>query len=222
MPPTALDLDRDAGSWTALDLIEHFGPIPLHRVVTAPAPGTASEDDAVRLAEHGDRLCELVAGTLVEKPMGNFESYLAARLINLLLTFVEPRRLGMVLGADGLMRLAPGLVRIPDVSFIAIERLPDGRVPRTPVSEIAPDLAVEVISPGNTAHEMRQKLGDYFTAGVRLVWYVYPDPREVHVYRSPGQPTVVKHADTLDGDDVLTGFTLPLEDLFTEPGESKP
>jgi Uma2 family endonuclease len=116
------------------------------------------------------------------------------------------------------LRLGPGLVRLPDVSFISWDRLPRRAVPREEIWPIAPDLAVEVISRGNTREEMQRKLSDYFAAGVRLVWYVYPATREVYVYTSPDQCVRLAVQDTLDGGEVLPSFQLPLATLFADPG----
>jgi Uma2 family endonuclease len=204
--------------WTAADLVERFGAIPLSRVHQNPAPGTATEQDVIEISEHEDRLCELIDGTLVEKTVGLYESYLAVLLIELLSSYVRKHKLGIVLGEAGMMRLAPGLVRIPDVSFVSSHRLPDGRVPRESIPDLVPDLAVEVISRHNTRKEMERKLQDYFTAGVQLVWYVYHSPRrEVRVYVSPTEYSTVDESGTLDGGAVLPGFTLALKDLFAEP-----
>ena len=207
-----------ADGWTAVDLVERFGAIPLQRIVQDPAPGMATEQDVIDLDEHEDRLCELIDGTLVEKTVGAYESYLAVALICLLGDFVKRNNLGIVLGEAGMMRLAPGLVRIPDVSFISFGRLPGRRVPREPIPDLVPDLAIEVISRRNTRQEMDRKLRDYFTAGVRLVWYVYHTPRrEVWAYVSPTEYTVVREGETLDGGAVLPGFRVALADLFAEP-----
>ena len=120
-----------------------------------------------------------------------------------------------------MMRLAPGLVRIPDVSFISLERLPGEEVPREPIPDLAPDLAVEVISRGNTRREMERKLDDYFTAGTKLVWYVYHSPRrEVWVYTSPTEHSVLCEGESLDGGEVVPGFRLAINDLFAEPAAS--
>ena len=110
--------------WTAVDLVERLGPIPLDRVRTTPPPGSATERDVIEIHDHENRLCELLDGTLVEKTMRSFESYLAMNLGRVLATFVRDHDLGIVLGADGMVRLANGLVRIPDVAFISWERLP--------------------------------------------------------------------------------------------------
>lgn len=210
-----------AGTWTAADLVERFGSIPLSRVRLNPAPGSASEGDVVEIHDREDRLYELVDGILLEKTVGTYESYLAALLVQLLGNYVRENDLGIVLGADGMIRLAPGLVRIPDVSFISWRRLPQRKVPRDPIADLAPDLAVEVISKGNTPQEMERKLSDYFAAGVRQVWYVYHSPRrEVLVYASPTERTVLGDQQTLDGGDLLPGFTLPLKDFFAEPSQT--
>jgi Uma2 family endonuclease len=205
-------------SWTAADLVERFGAIPLSRVVQSPSPGSATEQDVLELSEHEDRLCELVDGTLMEKTVGAYESYLAVYLVELLNAFVRKHRLGFTLGEAGMMRLLPGLVRIPDISFISWDRLPERRVPREPIPDLVPDLAVEVISRYNTRQEMDRKLEDYFSAGVRLVWYVYHTPRrEVWAYVSPTEYVVVREDETLDGGAVLPGFQLSLAELFAEP-----
>ena len=203
---------------TVADLMELFGPMPVGRIRTNPAPGTATEQDVIDIEARESRLCELVDGVLVEKTVGIYESYLALRLGHLLSGFAERHRLGMVVGADGMMRLAPGLVRIPDVSFVSWNQLPGRRVPRVPMADLAPDLAVEVISPSNTAREMERKLQDFLAAGVQLVWYVYPEPQEIHVYTAE-RHDVLTIEQELSGGDVLPGFVLPLRQLFEEPKE---
>jgi len=209
------------GTWTAADLVERFGAVPLSRIRHDPAPGTATERDVIEIHDREDRLYELVDGVLMEKTVGTYESYLAGVLTHLLWGFVRAKDLGIVLPADGMMRLAPGLVRIPDVSFISWERLPGRKVPREPIADLSPDLAVEVISKGNTPEEMERKLADYFSAAVRQVWYVYHTPRrEVRVYAAAEECSVVSERETLDGGPVLPGFILPLERLFAEPGQA--
>ncbi len=203
--------------WTAVDLVERLGAIPLDRVRTNPPPGSATECDVTEIRDREKRLCELLDGTLLEKTMGSFESYLALYLGHLLTTFVSDNRLGIVLGADGMLRLAPGLVRIPDVSFISWDRLPSREFPREEIWRLAPDLAVEVISRGNTRQEMARKLADYFSAGVRLVWYVYPATCEVEVYEAADKCVKLTAQETLDGGQVLPGFRLPLATLFAQP-----
>jgi Uma2 family endonuclease len=206
----------EARPWTAVDLAERFGPIPLYRIVTSPPPGLATVEDAVELNDRYKRPCELVDGVLVEKDMGAYESMLAAEIIRALKNFVKPRRLGTVLGEAGLLELIPGVIRIPDVSFLSIEKFPGGRFPGESAPSLAPDIAIEVLSKGNTAKEMAEKLRDYFAAGARLVWYVDPQKRQVEVFTSPEQRRVVHEHETLDGGDVLPGFEMSLRELFTE------
>lgn len=212
----AYGTEVDAGDWTAADLIVRFGAVPLSRVRHAPAPGRASERDVVEIHDREKRLYELVDGVLVEKTVGIYESYLGGLLLHLIWEFVEKHDLGVALGADGMMRLAPGLVRIPDVSFISWQRLPERTVPREAISNVAPELAIEVISKSNTREEMQRKLADYFAAGVRQVWYVYPASREVWVYRAPEEVAVLDEHQAVDGGDVLPGFRLELSRLFAE------
>ena len=203
---------------TLADLLDRFGPIPAERIRTNPPPGTATEQDVIDIEERESRLCELVDGVLVEKTVGIYESNLASRLIYFLNAFVLKLDLGVVTAPDGMMRLAAGLVRIPDVSFISWNQLPGRRVPRVPIADLAPDLAVEVISPSNTAREMEPKRQEYLSAGVRLVWYVLPEQHEVHVYTAD-RHDVLTIDQEISGGDVLPGFTLPLRQLFQQQEE---
>ncbi len=170
----------------------------------------------IEVERREDRLCELVDGALVEKVPGFRESLLAAALAGTLRDFVVPRNLGLVSGPDGMLRLSPGLVRSPDVAFVSWDRIPDRRVPESPIPDLAPDLAVEVLSPSNTAAEMARKRGEYFAAGVRLVWLVDPRSRTVTVHDAEGRSAVLDETATLDGGAVLPGFALPLRGLFAE------
>ena len=201
---------------TLSDLLEQLGDVTPERVRFRPAPGTATERDVLEAHGREGRLCELVDGVLVEKGMGFLESLLAGALIESIRSFIRPLNLGLVTGEAGMMRLAPGLVRIPDVAFISWERLPGRRVPAEPIPDLAPDLAVEVLSESNTEGEMARKRHEYFGAGVQLVWIVDPTSRTVAVYNTPDQSTVLQETQTLEGGTVLPGFALPLQDLFAE------
>jgi Uma2 family endonuclease len=107
-------------------------------------------------------------------------------------------------------------VRVPDVSFVSSERLKLAQLKREPILTVVPDLGIEVVGRGNTKREMERKLNDYFDAGIRLVWYIYPRKREIHVFRSPNDCRVLTEIDVLDGGNVLPGFTLPLKRFFGE------
>ncbi len=202
---------------TLSDLERMFGPMSIRRIRQQPAPGTATEADVLAIHRREKRLCELVDGVLVEKTVGAEESYLAGWLITLLNVFIRPRRLGIALGADGMYRLDPGLIRVPDVSFIAVDRLPGRKYPREPVCSIVPDLAIEVLSRGNTRQEMDRKLAEYFASGVRLVWYIDPKTETARVFTAVDQSRDVPKGGTLDGGAVLPGFELSLQELFAEP-----
>ena len=201
---------------TLADLLEQLGDIAPARVRFRPAPGTATEKDVLAIHDREDRLYELVDGVLVEKAMGFRESLLAGMLIEILRGFVRAQNLGLVTAPDGMMRLAAGLVRIPDVAFISWDRFPNRRVPTEPIPDVAPDLAVEVLSAGNTPGEMARKRQDYFAAGAQVVWQVDSHARTVQVFTAPEQSTVLHEAQTLEGGTVLPGFTLPLQELFSE------
>ena len=144
--------------------------------------------------------------------MGYKEPLLAARLIYLLISFIEPRRLVVVLGAGGMTRLLPNQVRIPDAAVYLNARFPGGVIPDEAIPSVVPDLAVEVLSPSNTRAEMDRKLGEYFAAGVKLVWYADPRRRQVTVFEATDRPVVLDQAATLDGGAVLPGFALRVAD----------
>jgi Uma2 family endonuclease len=207
---------------TLADLMEGLGRIPLERVRLHPAPGTATEADVLARPQGVKRLLELVDGVLVEKAMGFYESRLAAVLIVFLADFLKRRDLGIVLGADATFRLAAGLVRIPDVAFISWERFPDRKLPPEPIPDVAPDLAVEVLSQGNTRAEMERKLREYFAAGARVVWYLDPEKRVASVFTSPEDMTEVDEDGVLDGGEILPGFRLPVREWFAAAGERRP
>jgi len=200
------------------DVLKHFGGIAPERIRIDPAPGRATERDVIHLNDHEDRLYELVDGVLVEKVMGLPESIVASTVGRFLGNFVEEHDLGVVAGPDGTMRLMPGLVRIPDVAFISWDRLPGKTVPDEAIPDLAPDLAVEVLSEGNTKEEMDRKLKDYFFAGVRLVWYIDLKKRTAKIYPAPDQGLMLTEGQALEGGDVLPGFRLPLRQLFAKHG----
>ncbi|HVS37089.1 MAG TPA: Uma2 family endonuclease [Gemmataceae bacterium] len=211
-------------NWSLGDLLKHFGEISPERIRLRPYPGTATERDVTHLSDHEDRLYELADGVLVEKVTGLPESVVAVELISRLSQFVRERKLGIVTGEGGTLRLMPGLVRIPDVAFIGWDRLPGKTVPAEAIPDLAPDLAVEVLSEGNSKQEMERKLKDYFFNGVRLVWYINPKKRNAEVFTSPDQGATVTEHQALEGGDVLPGFRLLLRELFAElapPGRKR-
>lgn len=196
-------------------LLRQLGGIHPRRVRLRPAPGTATECD-VLTAEAAPRksLCELIDGTLVEKPMGYPESLIASEIIFLLKFHLRQHGIRGFVGApDGFMRLAPGSVRIPDVSFVKGSRI-DQLDPSRPIADFAPDLAVEVLSKSNTRREMERKRRDYFAAGTQIVWEVSPANRTVDVYLDPNIATQLTENDVLTGGSVLPEFSIVVREIF--------
>ena len=213
---------ESAPGMTLADLLEKFGPIPVRRIRQDPEPGTATEDDVINALARERRLCELVDGILLEKAMGQPESELTFYIIAIIGTFVRERNLGIGMGPDGLMRLMPGLIRIPDIAFVSWERLGHRRPPKEQIASYGPELAIEVLSPGNTRKEMADKLRDYFASGARLVWYIDPKAETVTVYESPDRVTVLRRGDMLTGGDVLPGFEVAVAALLILPEPPAP
>jgi Uma2 family endonuclease len=162
---------------------------------------------------------ELVDGNLVERRMGSESSEIAAIIISLLVAFVRPRRLGRVFGSDTSYQCfpeAPAKIRRADVGFVRSDRLPDGRAPKGNCP-VAPDLAVEVICPNDTAEEVDDNIQEWLGAGVPLIWVVSPGTRSVRVHRPRAAPrgvvSLLAVDDVIDGEDVLPGFSFPVSEL---------
>jgi Uma2 family endonuclease len=206
-------------TWTIVDFQAHLGDIPAERIRLDPKPGHATEEDLVRLAESKEALCELVDGILVEKPVGMYESAVAASIIFFLKEHVRKTNSGVVSGESGGVRTVVPQVRMPDACYISRDQFSDGRVPRSKVLPVAPDLAIEVLSESNTRKEMARKLKEYFRGGTRLVWYIDPAKRTAQVFTSESEVTTIRETDgVLDGGDVLPGFRVSLKDVFDNAG----
>src|SRR2546425_174855 len=136
----------------AAEWLRALGGVPLERIVFDPWPGTATEADLLLFVERDKRLCELIDGTLVEKPVGYWEALIATRLAARMSLYADEHNLGAVSGADSTLRMASSdWIRLPAVAFIGTDRLP--QTP-DPVPTLAPDLAVEVLSESNTPDEI--------------------------------------------------------------------
>jgi Uma2 family endonuclease len=205
---------------TLADLLDQLGGVSPVRIRMNPFPGTATVEDVVRIEEQENRLFELVDGVLVEKVMGFTESQLAAAIIAALSNYLDTNDLGVITAPDGMIRFPGNLVRIPDVAFVPWEEFSAGEN-KEAAPMVVPALAVEVLSPGNTAAEMSRKLREYFSAGVALVWFVDPPSRSVTVYTSPTESKVVPLEGTLDGGEVLPGFQLPVAKIFARLKQSR-
>ena len=159
---------------------------------------------------------ELVNGRLVERKMGAESSEVGGNLHARLHVFCQDHDLGKVWPADNGFQCfpnAPGLVRRPDVSFVKKGRLP-GDVSPDGWVKIRPDLAVEVVSPGDTIEEFEEKLEDYRRAGIRLVWVIYPKRRKARVIHLDGPDIVLSEDEELSGEDVVPGFRCPLREIL--------
>ncbi len=204
------------------DLIERLGGIPAYRILLKPTPGKATERDLIRLLDGPNkRICELIDGVLVEKALGLRESLLASWVSRMLWNCADENDLGIVLGAASPFRLRLGLVRFPDVSFISWGRLPGNEIPDDAISEVIPDLAVEVLSKSNTAAEIELKLDHYFEAGVRLAWVIDPKRQKARIYTTRNRIQEVGIDGELSGGKILPGFRLSLRDLFAATRRKK-
>lgn len=209
-------MTNSAVSTSLGDRLTELGGIAADRVRNVPPIGSATIRDLINANDHQRPLCELIDQTLVEKTMGFESSVVAGAILAVLRQFATPRRLGIVSGADGMFQLLSTSVRGPDVAFVSTNRLPGGKFPRDAYPAIAPDLAVEVLSPGNTKGEMSRKRIEYFHSGVRLVWMVDCANRTVAVYTTPSAVTILNEESTIDGGEVLPGFTAPVADFFAD------
>ena len=208
------DDDRDRVR-TLADLLEELGGVGPDRVILTPAPGTATEADVIRLARGlRKRLCELIDGTLVEKAIGFRECLVETNRACDLLRAVRETKAGVVVGAGAAVRLLPGRVRVPDGAYYSWDRLPGRRIPEEPVPGTVPDLAFDVVRPGNTAAEMERKRADYFRAGVRVAWEINVRDRIVTTYSHPDRPMILHGADTLNAGIMLPQFRMPVADVF--------
>jgi Uma2 family endonuclease len=173
-----------------------------------------SAEELLRLKLPGKRT-ELVRGVLVvREPAGYLHGLVAARLAKLLSNHVDDRDLGFVLAAETGFKLSsdPDTVRAADVAFVARDRLPDS--PPRGYAALAPDLAVEVMSPDDRPGEVLAKVADWLEAGTRLVWVVDPGRRRARIYRADGSESEIGADGALEGEEVVPGFACPLESIL--------
>jgi Uma2 family endonuclease len=159
---------------------------------------------------------ELIDGELVPAtPSGLESSGLGHRIGWIVGNFVYAHGLGMMTGADGGYVLFPdrATIRVPDVAFIRQDRLPP-QGDRSHFPRLAPDLAIEVLSPSDRVSEVVAKLEMYKEAGVPLIWVVDPEKTTITVIAADRLTAVLKPGDTLDGGDVLPGFNIPVAAIF--------
>ncbi len=159
---------------------------------------------------------ELVNGKPEEKEMaGARHGGVGSRLHRRLGVYVEENDLGEVYGPDTTFLIGENQ-RLPDIAFVSAEKMPPEGEPEG-IWEIAPDLAVEVVSPNDLFEKVQDKIWDYFNAGVKQVWLVAPQHRTVTVYRSPFEITVFGEDQELVSEDLLPGFRCKLGEIFKSP-----
>ena len=159
---------------------------------------------------------ELVKGELRRmSPSGSEHAVIIGRLTMRLGQHIEANDLGVYFGAEAGFKIDsdPDTVRAPDVAFVSRGRVPESGIPKNFWSG-APDLAVEVVSPGDTFNEVEEKVEQWLNAGARAVWVVNPKRRGVTVYRSMTEVTHLSEADELDGGEVVPGFHCKVAEIF--------
>lgn len=166
----------------------------------------------LHLPENAERRFELLAGEITEVPSNTYSSHIALMLGAALVTYIKGKNLGFITGEAGMYTVS-GEYYAPDVAFMSKAR--QAALPRDIFNPLAPDLAVEVVSPSDVEKNLRVKVANYLAAGT-VVWVIYPQTQQAEIY-APGQPVqMIDASGSLEGGSVIPGFTLPLRDLFTE------
>ncbi|MDT7807814.1 MAG: hypothetical protein QOJ70_1627 [Acidobacteriota bacterium] len=175
----------------------------------------STADELFAMPDDGFRY-ELVKGELRRmSPSGSEHAVIIGKLTMRLGQHVEANNLGLYFGAEAGFKIAsdPDTVRAPELAFVGRERIPGSGVPKKFWSG-APDLAVEVVSPGDTFNEVEEKLEQWLSAGTRAVWIVNPRRRSVAVYGSMSDVTRLSEGDELEGGEVVPGFRCKVSEIF--------
>jgi Uma2 family endonuclease len=196
-------------------LTQQFSETPEASKVEAPVQKTWTDEAFIALPDDGHHY-EVVNGESID--MGNsveLHGYVCSTLMILLGGYIRIHKLGAMFDTSTAFKMKNGNKRSPDISFFDKERLQGMTELPSGFLAGAPNLAVEVLSPGNTVEEIDEKIAAYFENGARLVWAISPTQRYILVYRSAQEPDrLLKSADSLDDEEVIPGFTLPVADLF--------
>lgn len=173
-------------------------------------------EELLEISTDTSRVYELRKGKLtIMSPAGSNHGKLALRIGARIQVFVEDNDLGETFAAETGFKVEtnPDTVLAPDASFVAKDRLPPGGTPAA-FFPGSPDLAVEVVSPGDLASEIQSKIQEWLVCGTKLIWIVEPKTRTVTIYRADGSAAILDDSETLDGEDVIPGFLMPLKALF--------
>jgi Uma2 family endonuclease len=172
-------------------------------------------EDLLTMPE-GDRY-ELVDGRLKERDMSFWSSYVSGNVHYVLNSFNREKKSGWVAPEGATYQCfahAPATVRKADVSFIRLERMNLVQAMADGHCRIAPDLAVEVLSPKDNAYEVDEKVQDYLRAGTSLVWVVNPLQRTVEVHRRNGPGIILRETDRITGEEIIPGFECQVSEFF--------
>jgi len=221
MPRTPEPAPLPDGVSTLPAFLHWLGDIPADRILVRPPPGMATANDVLRVARQDNRMCECVDGTLIEKRLGYREASIAGALLAALEKHVAAKKLGVVTGAEGSYRLSNHLVRIPAAAFCADRTFPGDTIPGEAAPDTIPQFVVEIPGSDSTPGELARRLNDYFEAGVKLIWVVDLDNREVHVHTSATKSKAVSASGTLETGRIVGGFKLPVATLFEPFGPAK-
>lgn len=174
----------------------------LHRKMT--------EDEFMRLPDDG-RKYELVDGEPKEVPANVRHDEIGARLCFMFYPFTRGR--GALVSSQAGFRMRDGNIRCPDVSFTRKERLPGGKAPDT-FGDAAPDLCIEIISLSEDKPDMTRKIEEYFDAGAKQVWHLFPETESLTVFTSPSDTVTYSANEEISGGDLLPGFRCRVAELF--------
>lgn len=174
-----------------------------------------TDEELLSLPKDGYKY-EYVKGELRMSPAGLEHGEIGIRLASMLLNYVKTSQsqLGKVYDSSTGYRLPNGNLRSPDVSFVRLERLPEGKSPRG-FAHFAPDLAVEILSPSDSLNEINEKIAEYFDNKVSLVWIIDPENQTATVYSSPTAARLLQAEDELTGENVIPGFRCQVKELFS-------
>ncbi|HZK82948.1 MAG TPA: Uma2 family endonuclease, partial [Humisphaera sp.] len=185
----------------------------IHGMTTLAQPIQYTPDDVERASHHDGKRYELIDGQLKEKNVGTRVLFVASRICDRLNAAFYPRFGFAAVEAMIYCFDRPNHGRKPDVVFISFGRLGSTTIPQGDI-HVAPELVVEVLSPGNAGIEVEEKLNAYLDAGIQLVWIVNPDRRTIRAYRKDGTTRLYRENDALENEPLLPGLRLVAREVF--------